>query len=169
MALAAQRVEALERQLAEIEALPDSRAREVALDAVTGLMQVYGDALAQVLDLAPEVASRLAEDELLGQLLILHGLHPLGVQERVEAALESVRPYLATHGGNVELVSIADGAVHLRLTGTCNGCPSSTATLRQAIEQAIARFAPDVDRVDAQGASAPGRVIPLESLVCPLP
>jgi Fe-S cluster biogenesis protein NfuA len=167
--LAPERVSELERRLAQVEALPDARARELAIEAVTGLMEVYGAALARVLELVPEGASRMADDELVGHLLVLHGLHPFDVRERVEAALESVRPYLATHAGNVELISIQDGVVRLRLAGTCSGCPSSTATLRQAIEQAIGKFAPDVERVEAEGASTPGNMIALDDLVCPVP
>ena len=53
----------------------------------------------------------------LGGLLLLHGLHPLGVEERVLQALEDVRPYLRSHGGNVELVEVSEGVARLRLHG----------------------------------------------------
>ena len=147
MLLAQQRVAELEARLAQIEALPDSDLREVAVESIQGLMDLYGSALARILELAPEVASRLGEDELVSHLLLLHGLHPVHVQARVESALESVRPYLASHGGNVELLSVADGVAYLRLNGTCHGCPSSTATLKHGIQNLLRHFVPDVTEV----------------------
>jgi Fe-S cluster biogenesis protein NfuA len=167
--LAVERVAELEARLAEVEALSDSASREVALEAIQGLMDLYGAGLARILELAPETASRLTEDELVSHLLMLHGLHPVDVQARVESALESVRPYLASHGGNVELLSISDGVAYLRLNGTCHGCPSSTATLKQAIEEAVFKIAPDLERIEAEGVAEAPRVISLDSLVCPFP
>lgn len=169
MQLTQPRVAELEARLANLEALPESEPRELAIDAIQGLMELYGAALARILELAPEMAPRLAEDELVAHVLLLHGLHPVDVQARVEEALESVRPYLATHGGNVELLSISDGVAFLRLNGTCHGCPSSTATLKQAIEEAIFKMAPDVERIEAEGVARQPQVIALDALVCPLP
>jgi Fe-S cluster biogenesis protein NfuA len=63
-----------------------------------------------------------------------------------------VRPHLDSHGGNVELLSITDGVVRLRLEGTCRGCPSSAETLKLAIESAIYSAAPDVVSIEAEGA-----------------
>jgi Fe-S cluster biogenesis protein NfuA len=79
-----------------------------------------------------------------------------------------VRPYLATHGGNVELVRVERGVAHVRLQGTCHGCPSSTATLTQAIEQAVFKAAPDLEQVTAEGVAAP-QLISLDNLTCPIP
>ncbi|TME42075.1 MAG: NifU family protein [Chloroflexi bacterium] len=167
--LATERVAELEARLAQVEALPDAGAREVAVDAIQGLLGVYGAGLARILELAPELAPRLGEDELVSHLLLLHGLHPVDARTRVEGALESVRPYLASHGGNVELLSVANGVAYLRLEGTCHGCPSSTATLKHAIEQAIFKVAPDVERIEADGVAVGPQVISIDSLVCPLP
>ena len=89
------------------------------------------------------------------------------VRERVVGALDEVRPYLASHGGGVELLDVADGVVHLRLEGSCNGCPSSAATLRSAVEEAIARAAPDVDRIETEGVAAPSGLLQIE-IACPL-
>jgi Fe-S cluster biogenesis protein NfuA len=169
MPLERERLAQLEASLAQVETLADAHAREVAVDAIQGLLDVYGAGLTRILELAPELAERLSEDELVSHLLLLHGLHPVDARTRVEAALESVRPYLATHGGNVELLSVSDGVAYLRLEGTCHGCPSSTATLKHAIEQAIFKVAPDVERIEADGVAAGPQVISIDSLVCPLP
>jgi Fe-S cluster biogenesis protein NfuA/nitrite reductase/ring-hydroxylating ferredoxin subunit len=70
----------------------------------------------------------------------------------VQAALDEVRPYLDSHGGDVELLSVDEGVVRLRMQGSCKGCPSSAATLKLAIEDAIHKHAPDVEAVEADGA-----------------
>lgn len=167
--LAQKRVAELEARLAQVEALQDAAAREVAVEAIQGLLDLYGAGLARILELAPDLAPRLGEDELVSHLMLLHGLHPVDARTRVEAALQSVRPYLASHGGNVELLSVADGVAYLRLEGTCHGCPSSTATLKQAIEEAIFKVAPDVERIEAEGVAVGQQLISIDSLVCPLP
>src|SRR5207342_3700909 len=92
--------------------------------------------------------SALAADDLVASLLLVHGLHPYGVVERVEQALESVRPYLGSHGGDVELLGVGeDGTVRLRLLGSCDGCPSSAVTLKLAVEGAIESAAPEVTAI----------------------
>ena len=83
---------------------------------------------------------RLADDEVVGNLLVLHDLHPDDVDTRVQQALERVRPYLGSHAGGVSLSGVDErGVVHLRLEGSCDGCPSSSLTVRSAIEDAILR------------------------------
>jgi Fe-S cluster biogenesis protein NfuA len=59
------------------------------------------------------------------------------------------------HGGDVELLGIAGGVVRLRMNGSCQGCPSSTATLAQTIEAAIYESAPDVEAIEVEGVVAP--------------
>ena len=169
MTVTPERIAQLESQLAQLEASPQSALRELALEALTGVLQLYGDGLARILELAPQAAASLSQDELVGALLLLHGLHPIPLHERVESALASVRPYLATHGGDVDLIRVSDGIAHVRLQGTCNGCPSSEATLKSAIEKAIFQAAPEVTTVEAEAHPPQPKVIALESLVCPLP
>jgi Fe-S cluster biogenesis protein NfuA len=89
---------------------------------------------------------------LVAHLLLLHGLHPVPVAQRVQGALDGVLPYLESHGGSVELLGIEGGVARLRLQGSCSGCPSSTMTLKLAIEEAIFKAAPDIDEVRAEGA-----------------
>jgi Fe-S cluster biogenesis protein NfuA/nitrite reductase/ring-hydroxylating ferredoxin subunit len=101
------------------------------------------------------LARELAGDELHSHVLLLHGLHPVPVQERVREALAGVLPYLHSHGGNVQLLGVQDGVVRLRMEGSCSGCPSSAMTLKLAIEDAIFKAAPDVAEVRAEGAVEP--------------
>jgi Fe-S cluster biogenesis protein NfuA len=157
-------IEALDADLAALEQLPPGEARDTALAAVQGLLRVYGEALRRVvvnLD-----ASALRDDELVGHLLLLHGLHPATVEERVAAALEEVRPYIGSHGGGIELVSVSDGVARVRLHGSCQGCSASTRTLKLAVEEAVLRAAPElasVEAIDQQPVThePPGMALPM--------
>jgi Fe-S cluster biogenesis protein NfuA len=150
----------MEDLLEQLEALPDPAARETATEVVQALLDLYGSGLERIVEVLAEhddgtLAEALGGDELVSHLLLLHGLHPVPVEERVRGALESVRPYMESHGGNAELLDIEEGIVHLRLEGSCSGCPSSSVTLKLAIEKAIFDVAPDVQEVRAQGAVTP--------------
>jgi Fe-S cluster biogenesis protein NfuA/nitrite reductase/ring-hydroxylating ferredoxin subunit len=153
----------IERLLAELDALPDPVARATGTEAVRALIELYGAGLARIVEEIAarddgELAGAFAEDELVSHLLLLHGLHPLGLEERVLGALEEVRPYLESHGGGVELLRIEGASLRLRLHGSCSGCPSSAITLKLAIENAIHKAAPEIEEVIAQEepAGAPG-------------
>jgi Fe-S cluster biogenesis protein NfuA len=146
----------VEALLDRLDALPDPAARETATATVQALVALYGEGLRSIVErVGPAQARMLADDELIAHLLLLHGLHPVPVEQRVRAALEGVRPYLESHGGNVELLAVADGVARLRLQGSCEGCPASAMTLKQAIEQAVLTAAPDVDAVEAEGVDDP--------------
>jgi Fe-S cluster biogenesis protein NfuA len=159
----------VEQLLAELGADADARVRDRAEELVRLLVEVYGEGLARIVELAgDEVVDRLTADDLVASLLVLHDLHPVDVIDRVRQALDRVRPYLGSHAGGVELLGVDDeGVVRLRLEGSCDGCPSSTVTVRLAIERAIGEVAPEVTRVDVEGVVAPPsgpKVIPVESL-----
>ncbi len=131
--------------------------------------ELYGAGLARVVELvraeAPELLPELVDDELLGSLMVVHDLHPDDLASRVEMALESVRPFLHGHGGDVLLLELdaARGAVHLQLLGSCDGCPSSAVTLRTAVETAIADAAPEIIVIDVEEPAADaGLTTPVE-------
>ena len=155
--LALELVGRVEGRLAALESMPDSSARDAATAVVQALLEMYGEGLSRIVAVLAArddgtLARELAEDELASHILLLHGLHPIPVQERVRGALEGVLPYLQSHGGNVELLGVSGGVVHLRLQGSCSGCPSSSMTLKLAIEDAIFKAAPDVEEIRAEGA-----------------
>jgi Fe-S cluster biogenesis protein NfuA/nitrite reductase/ring-hydroxylating ferredoxin subunit len=150
------RVAHVEQLLESIESLADAGARRKAITTVQALLELYEEALGRVLGRLSEVDARaLAEDELLGHLLIVHGLHPVELETRVQRALDEVRPYLGSHGGDVELLGVNEGVVRVRLDGSCDGCPSSAVTLKLAIEEAIFKAAPEIERVVAEGEEEP--------------
>lgn len=71
------------------------------------------------------------------------------LRERIEEALDTIRPAIAMDGGNVELLDIEAGVVTIRMMGACGGCPMSTMTLKQGIEQRLREMVPGIVRVDA--------------------
>ena len=159
--------------LLEASAAAGPVARERAEELVRLVVELYGAGLERLLELVHDTGSldddllaSLAADELVASLLLVHGLHPYGVEERVERALDSVRPYLGSHGGDVRLLAVSDdGVVHLQLLGSCDGCASSAVTLELAVEDAIRAAAPEVVRIDVEAAAPTGpAVIPVEQL-----
>ncbi len=106
------------------------------------------------------IAASLAEDELVATLLLIHDLHPVPLEQRVQDALDSVRPYMESHGGNVELLSLERGVARIHLRGSCSDCSASSVTLELAIKQALEEAAPDLEGPGGRGydrARAPAR------------
>lgn len=147
----------LDALLQEANRLTDPAAQAVARSLTQAVLALHAAGLECILahlseggDAGRRVYDACVQDEVVSGLLLLHGLHPVGLEERVREALEQVRPALASHGGAVELVGLEDGVVRLRLVGSCDGCPSSAVTMRQTIEEAIYGKAPDVTAVEVE-------------------
>jgi Fe-S cluster biogenesis protein NfuA len=157
----------LERLLEELQAACDPGTYQRVTTVLGLVAELYGAGLAQVMQIvrerAPEVQEDLVADDLVASLLVVHGLHPQSLPARVEGALARVRPMLAAHGGDVELLGVDEGAgaVQVRLLGNCDGCPSSSVTLRAAVETAIREAAPEIDRFDVQQPSPPVPAVPV--------
>ena len=148
----------LDGLLQEVERFADPAAKAHTREIVRAVLDLHGAGLGRILahlEAAGEAGRKAldacAADPVVGGLLLLHELHPLGVEERVRQALADVRPYLRSHGGDVELLGVSDGVVRLRLQGSCHSCPSSAVTMRQTVEEAIAARAPDVSAVEVEG------------------
>jgi Fe-S cluster biogenesis protein NfuA/nitrite reductase/ring-hydroxylating ferredoxin subunit len=155
------RVQELTAQLDEVQ---DFQARAVADELVASIMQLYGEGLERImaaLDDAPEVRDRLVDDGVVASLLLIHDLYPVSLETRVQEALDSVRPYMESHGGNVELVGVAEGVAKMRLVGHCDGCPASEATLELAIKKALEDTAPDLEGLEVEGVQKPGFELPV--------
>ncbi len=139
------------------------------------LVGLYGDGLAHIMsalaeDGDPGLLERLTDDPLVESLLLLHGLHPLDVDARIQRALDRVRPYLGSHAGGVHYVGVTDGVARLRLEGNCDGCPSSAVTVQLAIEGAVQDAAPEVSEVVVEGVTeAPAAPAPVLLQIGPRP
>src|SRR5215510_9843773 len=146
-------------------------ARERAEQLVREVTDLYGAVLARMMDVAlaaePVLAERFAADDLVASLLLVHGLHPHDVERRVSDALDSVRPYLGSHGGDVSLLGVDDGVVRLQFQGSCKSCPSSSVTLELAVEDAVRAAAPEIASIEVVAADkeTASNVISAESLM----
>jgi Fe-S cluster biogenesis protein NfuA/nitrite reductase/ring-hydroxylating ferredoxin subunit len=149
-------------------------ARERAEQLVREVVELYGAGLSRIIaavgdQAAPGLLDRLVTDDLVASLLLVHGLHPHDVHRRVSDALDRVRPYLGSHGGDVHLLDIAGDTVQLQFAGSCKSCPSSAVTLELAVEDAIRAAAPEVSSIEVVApeadAAEPAAVIPAESLL----
>ncbi|HZO76641.1 MAG TPA: NifU family protein [Solirubrobacteraceae bacterium] len=157
----AELLEAVEQLSARVDALEDEEARELAQDLVGAVVAMYGDGLRRIMEViseargAGDLLDELAQDGAVASLLLIHDLYPVPLEQRVLEALDTVRPYMESHGGNVELLGIEDGVAKLALQGSCDGCAASRSTLELAIKQALDEHAPDLLDLDVEGVTPP--------------
>jgi Fe-S cluster biogenesis protein NfuA len=163
-----ERLARLDELLAQVETIPGP-AGELALDAVSTLAQVYGEALIRAVEYTsaePDLRDALTGDELLGHLLVLHGIHPHPVGRRVVDAIAQLRPAVQERGGDVELAGIEHGVATVRLS--MKGCGSSSAGIEDAIRDAVLATAPELSDVELVPVSGGGAAfVPLEALMPP--
>jgi Fe-S cluster biogenesis protein NfuA/nitrite reductase/ring-hydroxylating ferredoxin subunit len=167
---------AIEGLLDGLENALDPDLRDSAKELVQALMRLHGTCLERMLDIVAQtgaagqpIIDSFARDEKVRSLLLLYDLHPQPLEDRILLALEKTRPYLRSHGGNVEFAGIDDaGVLTLRLEGNCDGCPSSAVTLKLAVEEAIYEAAPDITAIHVEGVTAAqasrGGFVPLGAL-----
>lgn len=159
----AARIEAL---IQEVAAFPEPQVRTKIEALLHALLDMYGKGLKRIIEITGQAETtgqalieRFASDELLGALLLLHGLHPISLETRIRQALECIRPSVQSQGGELEFVRLEDGVATLHLTGGgCHGCQSSQVALRQMVEEAIYNAAPDLDEIQIEGDAAPQQV-----------
>jgi len=158
----------LQDLIERLEELPDA-ARELSHECIHSVLELYGRGLARVLQLAQNatqsgqpILDGLLRDQLISSLLLVHGLHPVDLETRLRGALEKVRPYMQSHGGSIELVSLVDGVARLRFNGNCKSCPSSTVTMELAIRGAIEEKCPDLAGLELDGAVPAPQNLPLK-------
>jgi Fe-S cluster biogenesis protein NfuA len=152
-------VERVQDLLGSLDDIADPFAQQRVQELIGAVLELYGAGLDRILGVVNDaggpglpIREALLEDGIVASLLLIHGLFPVPLEERVIEALDSVRPFLASHGGNVELLSVQDGVARLQLQGSCNGCPSSAATLEHALREAIDAAAPDLLGLEVEGA-----------------
>lgn len=198
-AAVAARLARIDAHLEKVQAAPGPTA-QAALDAVRALTEIYGEALARILDRAdrytarseageealgfgsdPGLAGRLADDELVGHLMVLHGLHPEPPERRAERAVERLRPTLLEYGGDIELTGVEGGSarVRLRSPGGDSGCACGSAAGRgpgsdgvaDAVREAVLGAAPELTSVEVvpdpaeEAGSGPATFVPLDALL----
>lgn len=152
--------ERVEKLAARLESAGDPELRATALDLVQSVVELHGEGLQRLIDslmqtpAGEHALSQALQSDLVSSMLLLHNLHPDDIETRVLRGIEKARPYLKSHGGDVELIGVRDGIVHLRLHGTCGSCPSSSITLKNAVEDALYEVAPDIVEIVSENAAA---------------
>ncbi len=124
------------------EALPFPEVREMAFDMLQTVDTMHREALWRLVAFLHahgqgELLDHAAEDPIIRTLLLLYDLVPSEERTQAEAALDLVRPYIQSHGGEIEVLQIEDGVVHVRLSGACHGCAGSAMTLKRGVETAL--------------------------------
>ena len=162
-----ERLGRVDELLGQVEQQPGPSA-ERALDAVSMLLEVYGEALARACGYAaqaPTVLAALTGDELLAHLLVLHDAHPDPVERRAGRALEALRPTLAAAGAEAELRGVDGTTATVRLRGA-SGCGSAatTAAAGDAVRDAILALAPELTEVRVVAAHEQA-FVPVEALL----
>jgi hypothetical protein len=163
------RLAALDEQLAQLETTPGPIG-ELALATVSGLAEIYGQALARALDLVdPALLDRMLGDELIGHLLVLHGIHPSPLQYRTSRVIEGLRSALSARGAEIEFAGVNHSVAILRLS--LKGCGSNAAGIQQAVRDAVLRAIPELSAVTFVPPERAGRAafVPLDALMRPAP
>ncbi len=157
-------VERVGELTAQLESIEDLGTRMLAEELASSIVCLYGEGIERIFAAlaregisAAQARDELVQDGVVASLMLIHGIYPVPLEDRVVEALDSVRPYMESHGGDVELVGIEDGVAHLRLSGHCKGCAASASTLELAIEKALEEFAPDLLGLEVDGVVEPAR------------
>jgi Fe-S cluster biogenesis protein NfuA/nitrite reductase/ring-hydroxylating ferredoxin subunit len=158
---AQQLVERVQELQGRLESSSPSPTRDMAEELTSAVVRMYGAGLERIVgslvafgDEGERILAGLAGDPLVATLLLIHDLHPTSLEQRVQAALDSVRPYMESHGGNVELLSLEHGVARIHLRGSCSDCSASSVTLELAIKQALEEMAPDLEGLEVEGIAA---------------
>jgi Fe-S cluster biogenesis protein NfuA/nitrite reductase/ring-hydroxylating ferredoxin subunit len=148
----------IQELIARISEVPDPSSRAMLEECLESLLRFYGEGLARILELVEEAGPEgkevyrlLIDDGAVRGLLLIHGLHPVPLETRLREALDKIRPYMESHGGNVELLSLDGDVARLRLQGHCKTCPSSAVTMELAIRGAIEEACPDLMGFEVEG------------------
>jgi Fe-S cluster biogenesis protein NfuA/nitrite reductase/ring-hydroxylating ferredoxin subunit len=135
-----------------LDAVADPGIRAIADELTAAVVQLYGVGIERMLELVgEEQLEAFAGDPLVAGLLLIHDLHPVSLEDRIGQALDRVRPYMESHGGNVEFLGVEDGVARLMLHGSCKSCRASSATLELAVRQALEELCPDLEGMDVAG------------------
>lgn len=159
----------VERLVQRANALPDENARATALELLQAVMDLHGAALSRIVELlsgsdAHRVSlSKLATDPLICGLLVLYGIHPVPLEQRVTNAIEKLRAELQKQGTSVEVLAIDEDGVRVKVQNRTHGLAASPEKIRQTVEQAILEAAPEIAHLTIEGI-APSGFVPLDQI-----
>ncbi len=153
-----QRVRRIGALVDEIETIADPAARSSVRQLVQVVMEFHGMALDRTLEVLADggeagmsFIEQLGRDPMVSSLLVLYGLHPDGLEIRVQRAIERLEPKLRRDGAVIELLDIREGAMRIRVTPGAHACGSTTKALQGTVEDAIYEAAPDIASLTIEG------------------
>ena len=162
-----QRLESIEVVIRQIEAAGDPNVRTAARELVQLVMELHGAGLERILEIlrskgesGEATLDSLGRDDMVSSLLVLYGLHPVSIEERVRQAIEKANRQMRSREGTVELLGMEDGAVRLHLKANGHG-----PALKEIVEAAIWQAAPDIASLTIDGAEEKQGFVPLEMLL----
>lgn len=154
--------ELINRLVQRVSELKDDDARTTALELLQSLMDLHGAVTSRIVELLSSTGETgkkslalLGKDPMICGLMVLYGVHPVALEERVGSAIEKVRAQLLKQGGSVNLLSIAESVVRVKIEASGHGCGSSPDAFKKLVEQAILEAAPEIVEVVAEAALAP--------------
>jgi Fe-S cluster biogenesis protein NfuA len=164
--------ENINRQVQRVSEIQNEDARAAALDLLQSVMDLHGAVISRVVevlsgsgDAGRNSLAKLGSDPLICGLLVLYGVHPLPLEERVGRAVEKASQQLRKQGGGVTLTGIADAVVKVKIEGSGHGCGSSGDAFKRTVEQAVLEAAPDVLEVIVDGVPASAQdFVPVNSI-----
>jgi len=166
-------LEKIQAALEYFERQTNSETYERAVELLRSLMDLHGNSLAHIIrtiidrgNAGKDILNALAQEESVSGLLILYGLHPLSLNERVQKAIEELSKSFKSHNASIELISIDEGAVRLRLTANGGGCHSSATILKELINETMLGVAPDLKELSIEEVAPEPKIVfvPLERL-----
>jgi Fe-S cluster biogenesis protein NfuA len=177
-----EQVRQLGKVIAQFDQMPESAAKAAGKEMVQLLMDVHGRGLERMMEIVfasgsesggesgetgQKTIDKFGQDSIVGSLLLLYSLHPDDLETRVHKALARMRPRLRKLAYSVELVSIREDVVQVRLATSGHSCGSSTQDLRAIVEDGVCEFAPDVTSIMILGLDEPAAAgfVALESLL----
>lgn len=170
------RVKRLGELVSSFDRMADSPQKAAGLELIQLLMEVQAEGLERMMEIVFESGEQgaalidsLGKDDVAGGLLLLYSLHPDALDARVEKAIERIRPRLRKLACSIDLVSIEDDAVHVRLNRNGHSCGSSEKELQAIIENGVYELAPDVRSLEILGLAEPpaSGFVALDSLLGP--
>jgi hypothetical protein len=169
-----QKVRQLGTLVGELDQMPGSGSKVAARELVQLLMEVHGTGLERIMELVFEsgeegeaMIHKLGQDPIVRNLLLLYSLHPEDLETRVLKALDTVRSRLRKFDSKVELISIREGAVQLKVHASGQAHGSAAKNLRSIVEDGIYDLAPDLASLTILGLEdeSVSGFVPLESLL----
>ena len=162
--------EKIDKALKNVEELADENAKMHALGLKTAIEDFHKIALTKIVqklksdERGKELLFELIDEPSVYALLQLHGIVKPNINAKISQVLDMVRPYMQSHGGDVEFVSYENSVVYVRLAGSCNGCSQSAVTLREGVEEALLHNIPEVKKVEVVPNEPSPSLIQIESL-----